>query len=118
MESYLDVISQSIAERVHRDFYDSLTVKYLPQLGFLTAISPVIPRCAVPHGWETVVGTDNPFSKPTRLVKLICQFATDESQFYKNDQMRNMDEHFGDMESEIAGKSASCQSSCVRISIS
>ena len=103
LETHLDAISRKSGATVDPQFYQKLKVQYLPQLGFLTAISPAVQIVPAPMGWEGIVSSTLLIGLCDNDTKPNMQFSTDDTQYFKNPQMRNMDDHFGDIETDIQG---------------
>ncbi|KAI8085171.1 DNA mismatch repair protein MutS [Halteromyces radiatus] len=89
LDDYLLQVAQDIAIGLPNDIGNVLNVVYFPQLGYLVTF---------------------PCSVYTRYVDHSClngfdlQFSTGDNYYYKNNRMRNMDEHLGDMYGMIIDK--------------
>lgn len=84
-------IAQHISKDIDADFCQSLNVIYFPQLGYLCAVPlpDVFPNptmdAATPPGWQ-------------------FQFSTEISIYYKNQEMRDLDTHVGDLHGFIVDR--------------
>ncbi len=87
----LSEVAREIAEMVPANLGHDLNVIYFPQIGFLIAM-PMVPETGRSL-WE---GTEeNVWEK---------MFSSDTVVYYKSSQMKEMDDHFGDIYGEICGK--------------
>ncbi|KAF2019048.1 hypothetical protein BU24DRAFT_341301 [Aaosphaeria arxii CBS 175.79] len=82
--SLLAEVERKLAEDIPHNLRQTLNVIYFPQIGFLTT-TPIDPetREVVYEG-----GFENPWER---------MFATEDQCYFKNSQMREMDDHFGDL---------------------
>lgn len=90
LDSLLCDAARQVATDLPGDVAAILNVVYFPQLGYLIVISANLQTGESPYvgdGWE-------------------FQFSTGTSFYYKNTQMREMDEYLGDMYGLICGMSA------------
>ena len=85
------MVAQDIASNIPVGLPCELNVIYFPQIGFLIAV-PKDEETGAPlwegrheHPWEQT-------------------FKTEEQVYYKNDNMHELDEHFGDIDGMISGK--------------
>jgi DNA mismatch repair protein MSH5 len=84
LESMLSVVCREIAKRVPVTFQPVLNVIYFPQIGFLISVRRE-------PGVEGVLLLDFNGEQWERI------FVTDQIEYYKNSEMREMDERFGDL---------------------
>ncbi|KAF1841047.1 uncharacterized protein K460DRAFT_420875 [Cucurbitaria berberidis CBS 394.84] len=84
LEAFLNEVARKLSERMPSDLRATLNVIYFPQIGFLVTV-PVDPEtgAAVHDG-----SFDNPWER---------MFSTEEQVYFKNSEMREMDDHFGDV---------------------
>jgi DNA mismatch repair protein MSH5 len=88
LESMLSVVCREIAKRVPMTFQPVLNVIYFPQIGFLISVQR-------DPGVEGVSFLDFNGERWERI------FITDQIEYYKNSEMREMDEKFGDLWTSI-----------------
>ncbi|KAJ4296680.1 hypothetical protein N0V90_006728 [Kalmusia sp. IMI 367209] len=84
LDGLLGIVARSLSERLPATFKSSLNALYFPQIGFLITV-PLDPATG-----EAVY--DGSFDNPWE-----CMFSTEDQVYFKNDQMREMDGHFGDL---------------------
>lgn len=84
LDGLLSQVARKLSENIPSDLQQSLNVIYFPQIGFLTTV-PIDPTTggAVYDG-----GFENPWER---------MFCTEEQVYFKNHEMREMDDHFGDL---------------------
>lgn len=84
LDDLLGQVARKLSERIPADLQQALNVLYFPQIGFLTTV-PLDPETggAVYDG-----GYESPWER---------MFSTEEQAYFKNDEMREMDDHFGDL---------------------
>ena len=101
MESMLAEVSRDIGSHLPENVGANLNVIYFPQLGYLVAV-PVVPKT------PSATATNSTESEEVRPAFVgedwEYKFCTATSWYYKNPQMREMDDHFGDMYGIICGK--------------
>ncbi|KAK5110382.1 hypothetical protein LTR62_006090 [Meristemomyces frigidus] len=91
IEDLLSQVANHVATKVPANLDSKVNVLFFPQIGFL--ISILLDNGGARGVWE---GTDDdPWEK---------MFATDECAYYKNSNMTEMDEHFGDIYGRICDK--------------
>lgn len=88
----LSTIARDLAERIPAVLPNELNVIYFPQIGYLIAM-PMDPASGH-SAWE---GAEEDHWE--RI------FTSNRMVYYKNDQMTEMDNEFGDIYTEICGKS-------------
>lgn len=91
LESMLSVVCREIAKRVPVIFQPVLNVVYFPQIGFLISVQ----REPGTEGVPFLDINDEPWERI---------FATDQMEYYKSSEMREMDERFGDLWTSICEK--------------
>ncbi|KAI9670699.1 MAG: MutS protein msh5 [Alyxoria varia] len=91
IDSLLSMLAQDIANNIPVGLPSQLNVIYFPQIGFLIA---------VPQDEET--GTS--LWEGTEADPWERTFKTEEQVYYKNRNMHELDEHFGDIDGNISGK--------------
>lgn len=90
IDELLSEAARSIASEVPEGLSDDLNVIYFPQIGFLIAMPK--DRELGRAFWEGP--EDDAWQQ---------MFSTDDITYYKNSQMQQMDDHFGDIYSNICG---------------
>ncbi|KAF2182192.1 hypothetical protein K469DRAFT_636979 [Zopfia rhizophila CBS 207.26] len=84
LDALLSQVARKLSERIPSDLQESLNVIYFPQIGFLTTV-PINPAT----GGVIYDGSiDNPWER---------MFSTEEQAYFKNNEMCEMDDHFGDI---------------------
>lgn len=85
LDDLLEHVTKAVADQVYGELYTEieLRVGFFPQLGFMTAV-PV-------GGWKGHSRSDISDDEWEPIFGADCQT------FYKNQQMRELDEHFGDI---------------------
>ena len=91
MGDFLSNVAQEIARDIPLGLPGQLNVIYFPQIGFLIAM---------PKDQET--GTS--LWEGSRDTPWERMFSTEKLVYYKNSHMQDLDEHFGDVDSQISGK--------------
>ncbi|KAF9571647.1 MutS protein msh5 [Mortierella alpina] len=89
LDSFLSEIAKEISMTIPSDFASVINVIYFPQLGYLITV-PRNPN------WKT--------EQDFCFNGLSYQFCTDSTVYYKNNSMRELDEHLGDIHGLIVGK--------------
>ncbi|KAG0347719.1 MutS protein msh5 [Podila humilis] len=89
LDSFLSEIAKKISETIPSEFTHTINVIYFPQLGYLIAI-PMNTNWEKPEDFE--------------LEGLSFQFKTEQTVYYKNDEMRQLDEHLGDLHGLIVDR--------------
>ncbi|KAF9961209.1 MutS protein msh5, partial [Modicella reniformis] len=89
LDSFLSEIAKDISLTIPSDFTSTINVIYFPQLGYLITV-PMNPN------WRT----DQDFY----LEGLSYQFCTESTVYYKNNAMRELDEHLGDIHGLIVDR--------------
>ncbi|KAF9923346.1 MutS protein msh5 [Mortierella alpina] len=89
LDSFLSEIAKEISMAIPSDFASVINVIYFPQLGYLITV-PRNPN------WKN--------EQDFCLAGLSYQFCTDSTVYYKNNSMRELDEHLGDIHGKIVGK--------------
>ncbi|KAF2264564.1 hypothetical protein CC78DRAFT_580350 [Lojkania enalia] len=91
LDALLSQVARKMSEKIPSNLQEALNVIYFPQIGFLTAV-PIDPttHTAVYDG-----GFGNPWER---------MFSTEEHAYFKNNEMREMDDHFGDLYGIIADR--------------
>ncbi|KAF2198323.1 hypothetical protein GQ43DRAFT_465698 [Delitschia confertaspora ATCC 74209] len=84
LDALLSQVARKLAERIPFELQESLNVIYFPQIGFLTTV-PLDPTTG---GGVYEGGIDSPWER---------MFSTEEQVYFKNSEMREMDDHFGDL---------------------
>ncbi|ORY09079.1 mismatch repair protein 5 [Clohesyomyces aquaticus] len=84
LDALLSQVAHKLSERIPAGLQESLNVIYFPQIGFLTTV-PVDPDTG---SGVYVGGLENPWEQ---------MFSTEEQVYFKNIEMREMDDHFGDL---------------------
>jgi len=88
----------------------ALNVIYFPQIGYLVTV-PGVTRTPANTVSES---TENEEVRPAFVGEdWEFQFCTATNWYYKNPQMREMDDYFGDMYGLIGGKAISCVWDCL-----
>ncbi|KAF2706863.1 hypothetical protein K504DRAFT_412485 [Pleomassaria siparia CBS 279.74] len=89
LSDLLSQVARKLSENIPSTVQGSLNVLYFPQLGFLTTV-PIDPETggAVYEG-----GFEDPWQQA---------FSTEGQVYFKNFQMREMDDHFGDLHGVIS----------------
>ncbi|KAF1995853.1 hypothetical protein P154DRAFT_609734 [Amniculicola lignicola CBS 123094] len=84
LDSLLSQVARKLSDKLPADFIDSLNVIYFPQIGFLVTVplDPVTNNPVYNGGFE------NPWEK---------MFSTEGQVYFKTNEMREMDDHFGDL---------------------
>ena len=91
LESMLSAIGREIAKGVPAKFSPTLNVIYFPQIGFLISV-----QCEPDvDGISLLDSNDEPWER---------MFTTNQVEYYKNSEMREMDERFGDLWTSICDK--------------
>ncbi|GME25550.1 DNA mismatch repair protein msh5 [Neofusicoccum parvum] len=91
MDDLLSEVAHHTADQIPAVLGASINVIFFPQIGFLVAV-PMDPQTG--HGvWE---GSDQDVWER--------MFTTEDHIYYKNDNMREMDQHFGDIHGSICDK--------------
>ncbi|PSN73019.1 hypothetical protein BS50DRAFT_653326 [Corynespora cassiicola Philippines] len=85
LDALLNQVAGKLSENIPQAIELPLNVVYFPQIGFLTTV-PIDPMTdsAIYHGG----GLDNPWER---------MFSTEDQVYFKNNEMREMDDHFGDL---------------------
>lgn len=84
LDDLLGTVARSLSEKLPTTFQGSLNVLYFPQIGFLITV-PLDPAT----GEAVFDGSfDNPWER---------MFSTEDQVYFKNSQMQEMDDHFGDL---------------------
>jgi len=91
LESMLSAIGREIAKTVPASFQPTLNVIYFPQIGFLISVQ----REPDVNGISLLDSNDEPWERI---------FTTNQIEYYKNSEMREMDERFGDLWTAICDK--------------
>ncbi|KAF9425765.1 MutS protein msh5 [Podila epigama] len=89
LDSFLSEIAKKISGTIPTDFTHAINVIYFPQLGYLIAV-PMNAKWKTPEDFE--------------LEGLCFQFKTENTVYYKNDEMRQLDEHLGDLHGLIVDR--------------
>ncbi|KAF2131755.1 hypothetical protein P153DRAFT_429981 [Dothidotthia symphoricarpi CBS 119687] len=91
LEDFLNQVASKLSEKMPSDVRASLNVIYFPQIGFLVTV-PTDPATgvAIYDG-----GFDNPWER---------MFSTETQVYFKNNEMREMDDHFGDVYGMISDR--------------
>ncbi|KAF2276083.1 mismatch repair protein 5 [Westerdykella ornata] len=84
LDDLLGQVARKLSEGIPSDLQQSLNVLYFPQIGFLTTV-PLDPATGDPVYEGTF---DSPWER---------MFSTEGQIYFKNSEMREMDEHFGDL---------------------
>ncbi|KAF2120478.1 muts domain V-domain-containing protein [Lophiotrema nucula] len=84
LDSLLGEVARKLSERVPSSLQESLNVLYFPQIGFLTTVA--VDAATGSAVWDG--GFENPWER---------MFSTEEQVYFKNLEMREMDDHFGDL---------------------
>ncbi|KAH7388768.1 muts domain V-domain-containing protein [Pyrenochaeta sp. MPI-SDFR-AT-0127] len=84
LESFLNSVAGKLSERMPSGLRETLNVIYFPQIGFLATV-PIDPVT------EAVVYDGNLEDPWERM------FSTEEQVYFKTSEMREMDDHFGDI---------------------
>lgn len=92
MNNLLSHVSRHLCAEIPNGLPTDLAVMYFPQLGFL--IQAPLPSLGTPPIWESLE-TEEPWER---------MFSNDAFAYYKNSKMREMDDHFGDVYSDICGE--------------
>lgn len=92
MNDLLSIVAKDIAEKIPQEVRLSLNVIYFPQIGYLIVV-PFDPETRQP----VYDGHQNAEDHWEQM------FTTGERVYFKNAQMRMMDEHFGDTYGMICG---------------
>ncbi|GFZ44458.1 LOW QUALITY PROTEIN: hypothetical protein JCM24511_02180 [Saitozyma sp. JCM 24511] len=77
------------------DLSHPITVTYLPQLGHLVVVDEQDASTGLPSDWKEQASL--------AIIRPVLTFYSDESHYFKTEQMLNLDEHFGDIQNEIIG---------------
>lgn len=93
LDSLLSEVRKKIVESTPLEADPGINVIYFPQIGFLIVL---------PLDMETGRGVLEPRVDPER--SWIRMFSTDREVYYKSNEMREMDEHFGDLYGTICGE--------------
>ena len=91
LESMLSAIGREIAKTVPANFQPTLNVIYFPQIGFLISVQREPDVDAI----SLLDSNDEPWERI---------FTTNQIEYYKNSEMREMDERFGDLWTAICDK--------------
>lgn len=91
LESMLSAIGREISKGVPATFQPTLNVIYFPQIGFLISVQ----REPGIEGVSLFDSNDEPWERI---------FTTNRIEYYKNSEMREMDERFGDLWTSICDK--------------
>ena len=91
LDDLLGTVARNLSEKLPASLKTVLNVLYFPQIGFLITVplEPVTSQ-AVYQG-----SLDNPWEH---------MFSTEDQVYFKNDQMREMDSHFGDLYGMISDR--------------
>lgn len=96
----LSQVARKLSENIPSDLQGSLNVIYFPQIGFLVTL-PIDPMTddAVYSGsfespWERMFATEY---VPTTAKETYFLTGDRDQVYFKNDQVREMDDHFGDL---------------------
>ncbi|CAO2650650.1 Nn.00g019420.m01.CDS01 [Neocucurbitaria sp. VM-36] len=84
LESFLNEVARKLSEQMPIDLRTTLNVIYFPQIGFLVTVPVDLDTGAAVHDG----GIENPWER---------MFSTEDQVYFKNSQMREMDDHFGDV---------------------
>ncbi|KAF2471929.1 uncharacterized protein BDR25DRAFT_366675 [Lindgomyces ingoldianus] len=84
LDVLLSQVARKLSERIPSDLQESLNVIYFPQIGFLTTV----PIDLATGGGVYEGSFENPWER---------MFSTEEQVYFKNIEMREMDDHFGDL---------------------
>ncbi|KAF2748154.1 hypothetical protein M011DRAFT_422382 [Sporormia fimetaria CBS 119925] len=84
LEDLLSQVARKLSERIPSDLQQALNVLYFPQIGFLVTV-PLDPMTGEPV-------YDGGFQSPWERM-----FSTEGQAYFKNSEMREMDDHFGDL---------------------
>ena len=91
IDDLLSAVARDLADTVPSGIPNELNVIYFPQIGYLIAM-PMDPETGTSQ-WQG--------SEEDHWEKM---FTSDTMVYYKNDQMAEMDQEFGDVYSEICGE--------------
>lgn len=91
LDALLSQVSRKLAERIPAELHETLNVIYFPQIGFLTTI----PRNAATNTGLYNGSIENPWEE---------MFSTEDQVYFKNNEMREMDDHFGDLHGIISDR--------------
>ncbi|KAF2866754.1 muts domain V-domain-containing protein [Massariosphaeria phaeospora] len=91
LDDLLGQVARKLSEKVPSGTKESLNVLYFPQIGFLATVpfDPATGEAVYDGGFE------NPWER---------MFSTEEQVYFKNSEMREMDDHFGDLYGIIADR--------------
>ncbi|KAG0049466.1 MutS protein msh5 [Gryganskiella cystojenkinii] len=89
LDSFLSEIAKEISGTIPAEFTKTINVIYFPQLGYLITV-PMNPE------WKT--------EQDFTLEGLQYQFSTETTVYYKNQAMRELDEHLGDIHGLIVDR--------------
>lgn len=91
LSDLLSQVARKLSERIPAELHETLNVIYFPQIGFLTTV----PRNHATGGGVYQGGIENPWEQ---------MFSTEEQVYFKNNEMREMDDHFGDLHGIISDR--------------
>jgi len=104
----LNQVARKLSEKVPSDLQGSLNVVYFPQIGFLVTV-PIAPTtgAAVFNGsfedpWECMFSTELVQIRLFSIERMLT--ATRDQVYFKNSQVREMDNHFGDLYGMISDR--------------
>jgi len=108
LDHLLGQVAVKLSQGLSFDIQGSLNVIYFPQLGFLTTV-PLDPETGngiyegnLENPWERKFSTE--YTSPFRYNPQLCALTCSREQVYfKNSEMREMDDHFGDLYGSITG---------------
>ncbi|KAF2495890.1 hypothetical protein BU16DRAFT_560749 [Lophium mytilinum] len=91
LDALLSQVARKLSESIPAELHETLNVIYFPQIGFLTTV----PRNHATGGGVYQGGIENPWEQ---------MFSTEEQVYFKNNEMREMDDHFGDLHGIISDR--------------
>lgn len=104
MESMLSEVAREIAITLPPEVQTLLNVIYFPQIGYLL-VMPSVPETMPPDGGATVTESSIEEVRPAWVQDdWEFQFFTGACWYYKNPQMRELDDWFGDMYGDICDR--------------
>ncbi|KAF2804902.1 uncharacterized protein BDZ99DRAFT_425101 [Mytilinidion resinicola] len=91
LDALLSQVARKLSESIPAELHETLNVIYFPQIGFLATV----PRNHATGGGVYQGGIENPWEQ---------MFSTEEQVYFKNNEMREMDDHFGDLHGIISDR--------------
>lgn len=91
LDALLSQVARKLSEQIPAELHETLNVIYFPQIGFLTTI----PRNPATNAGLYNGGIENPWEQ---------MFSTEDQVYFKNNEMREMDDHFGDIHGIISDR--------------